>query len=171
MNPTQNRRILLVDDMPSIHAEFRKVLSAAAPVSTLAELEAALSGTAAPEPSLTTVFEMDSAYQGIEALQKLKEARQDGRPYGVAFIDVRMPPGWDGIETCEQLWKEDPNLQIVFCTAYSDHGWPAIVARLDVRDRLLILKKPFDPIEVYQLANVLAAKWNLARYAALNRHP
>jgi diguanylate cyclase (GGDEF)-like protein/PAS domain S-box-containing protein len=166
MNLTQNRRILLVDDLPSNHADFRKVLGSAAPVSTLAELEAALSGTTLPEPSMTTVFEMDSAYQGIEALQKLKEARQDGRPYAMAFIDVHMPPGWDGIETVERLWQEDPTLQIVFCTAYSDHAWLAVLARLEVRDRLLILKKPFDRFEVYQFANALTTKWNLARQAA-----
>jgi CheY-like chemotaxis protein len=67
---------------------------------------------------------MDSAYQGQEALEKLKSARAAGRPYAMAFIDVRMPPGWDGIETVEQLWKEDPSLQVVLCTAYSDHAWP-----------------------------------------------
>jgi diguanylate cyclase (GGDEF)-like protein/PAS domain S-box-containing protein len=166
MNLTPNRRVLLVDDLPSIHDDFRKVLSAAAPVPALAELKAALFGTAAPEPSVTIVFEMDSAYQGVQALQKVRDALQSGRPYAMAFVDVRMPPGWDGVETVEQLWKEDPNLQIVFCTAYADYAWPTVIARLDVRDRLLILKKPFDPIEVYQFANALTTKWNLARQAA-----
>jgi diguanylate cyclase (GGDEF)-like protein/PAS domain S-box-containing protein len=166
MNLSPNRRVLLVEDLPSIHEDFRKVLAAAAPVSTLVELEAALFGIAAPEPIESAVFEMDSAYQGLEALEKLKAARREGRPYAMAFIDAGMVPGWDGVETVEQLWKVDPSLQVVLCTAYSDHAWPRVLARLDVRDRLLILKKPFDPIEVYQFANALTTKWNLARQAA-----
>lgn len=162
MNLTPNRRVLLVDDLPSIHDDFRSVLGAAAPISALAELEAVLLGNAVPEPCASTVFEMDSAYQGAEALQLLTEARQDGRPYALAFIDARMPPGWDGVETVERLWQEDPDLQIVFCAAYSDHAWPAVLSRLDLKDRLLILKKPIVPLEVFQLANVLTTKWNLA---------
>lgn len=167
MSAPLNRRILLVDDLPSIHEDFRKVLAASAPVSTIAELEAAIFGTAAPTPTQSIAFELDSAFQGQEALEKLKSARATGRPYAMAFIDVRMPPGWDGIETVEQLWKEDPSLQVVLCTAYSDHAWPTVLARLEVRDRLLILKKPFDPIEVYQLASTLTTKWNLAQQAGL----
>jgi diguanylate cyclase (GGDEF)-like protein/PAS domain S-box-containing protein len=166
MNLTPNRRVLVVEDLPSIHEDFRRALAAAAPVSTLVELEAALFGTAAPEPGESPLFEMDSAYQGLEALEKLKAARHAGRPYAMAFIDAGMVPGWDGVETVEQLWKEDPTLQVVLCTAYSDHAWPRVLARLDIRDRLLILKKPFDPIEVYQFANALTTKWNLARQAA-----
>jgi diguanylate cyclase (GGDEF)-like protein/PAS domain S-box-containing protein len=165
MSVAQNRRVLLVDDLSSIHDDFRKVLGASGPASTLAELESVLFGTVAPEPAASTVFEMDSAFQGAEALEKLKGARQEGRPYAMAFIDVRMPPGWDGIETVEHLWSEDPSLQIVLCTAYSDHEWPTVLARLDTRDRLLVLKKPFDPVEVYQFANALTTKWNLARQA------
>ena len=161
-----NRRILLVDDLPSIHEDFRKVLVSTAPVSSLVELEAALFGTPALAPAQSIVFEMDSAFQGREALEKLKAARAEGRPYAMAFIDVRMPPGWDGIETIEQLWKEDPSLQVVLCTAFSDYAWPAVLARLDARDRLLILKKPFDPIEVYQFASALTTKWNQALQAS-----
>ena len=87
-------------------------------------------------------------------------------PYAMAFIDMRMPPGWDGVETVEQLWLEDPRLQIVFCTAYSDYSWAEVLTRLDVRDRLLILKKPFDAIEVYQFANALTTKWQMTEQAA-----
>jgi diguanylate cyclase (GGDEF)-like protein/PAS domain S-box-containing protein len=166
MTALPNRRILLVDDLPSIHEDFRKVLVSTAPVSNLAELEAALFGTAPPTPTESIVFEMDSAFQGEEALEKLKSARAAGRPYAMAFVDVRMPPGWDGVETVENLWKEDPDLQVVLCTAYSDHAWPAVLAHLEMRDRLLILKKPFDPIEVYQLVSTLTTKWNLARQAS-----
>ncbi len=78
-----------------------------------------------------------------------------------------MPPGWDGVETVDRLWKEDPDLQIVFCAAYSDHAWPAVLVRLELKDRLLILKKPIVPLEVFQLANTLTSKWNLAHQATL----
>jgi diguanylate cyclase (GGDEF)-like protein/PAS domain S-box-containing protein len=89
-----------------------------------------------------------------------------GIPYAMAFIDMRMPPGWDGVETVEHLWSADPRLQIVFCTAFSDYSWPQVLTRLDVRDRLLILKKPFDAIEVYQFANALTTKWQMTEQAA-----
>src|SRR5207244_11882481 len=84
----------------------------------------------------------------------------------MAFVDMRMPPGLDGIETVERLWQEDPMLQIVLCTAYSDYSWAEVLARLDVRDRLLILKKPFDVIEVYQFASALTTKWQMTTQAA-----
>jgi YesN/AraC family two-component response regulator len=111
-------------------------------------------------------FEMDSAYQGLEALEKVHSMRLAGRPFAMAFIDMRMPPGWDGVETVERLWLEDPRLQIVLCTAYSDYSWPEVLTRLQVRDRLLILKKPFDAIEVYQFANALTTKWQMTEQAA-----
>ena len=74
-----------------------------------------------------------------------------------------MPPGWDGVETIEKLWQVDSELQTVICTAFADYSWQEMVARLGRSDRLLILKKPFDPIEVRQLASALTEKWNLSR--------
>jgi signal transduction histidine kinase len=85
----------------------------------------------------------------------------------MAFVDMRMPPGWDGVETIERLWQVDPRLQVVICTAYSDTSWEEVLDRLDARDRLLILKKPFDNIEVRQLASALTAKWEMTQQAAL----
>ena len=182
MNTLDNRRILLVDDMPEIHADFRKILAresaaAAAPadaglIPSDADLEAdeaILFGTKKPaklHPPSPRGFDMDSAFQGQEALEKLGSALAQERPYALAFIDMRMPPGWDGVETVEHLWRADPRLQVVFCTAYSDHSWKEVLERLDVRDRLLILKKPFDPIEVYQFAHALTTKWTRAEQAA-----
>ncbi len=92
-------------------------------------------------------------------------ARNEGRPYAVAFVDMRMPPGWDGLETIEHLWEVDAELQVVICTAYTDHSWEDIVSRLGHDDRLLILQKPFSSIEVSQAATALTRKWNLARQA------
>jgi len=110
-------------------------------------------------------FQIDSAFQGEEGLEKVRAAAAAGAPYAVAFVDVRMPPGWDGIETIARIWKEFPDLQMVVCTAYSDYSWDEMLGTLVVEDRLLILKKPFDTIEVAQLASALTTKWDLTRRA------
>jgi diguanylate cyclase (GGDEF)-like protein/PAS domain S-box-containing protein len=164
MITSENRRVLFVDDMPSIHEDFRKILCAAPTSIDLDAEEALLFGGQTAATSLS--FEMDSAFQGAEALEKVQASLENGAPYAMAFIDMRMPPGWDGVETVERLWQADPRLQIVFCTAYSDYSWKEILQRLEVRDRLLILKKPFDPIEVYQFASALTTKWQMTEQAA-----
>ena len=165
MNTSQNRRILLIDDMPAIHEDFRKILMPQAPErAELSAVEAALFGD---EPkAAVAAFGLDSAYQGQEGLAKVQASLQADRPYALAFVDMRMPPGWDGLETIEQLWRADARLQIVICTAFADHSWDDVLERLDVRDRLLILKKPFDAIEVCQLASTLTAKWEMTQQAA-----
>lgn len=168
MNPNPeraNRRILIVDDVTSIHLDFRKILCADADAEpSLDTLEQTLFGT-------TTVarqaFILDSAYQGQEALDLVNRALATNTPYAMAFIDMRMPPGWDGLQTIEQLWNVDPNLQIALCTAYSDYSFEAIEARLKYNDQLLILKKPFDHLEIRQMASALTWKWQLAQDAAL----
>jgi diguanylate cyclase (GGDEF)-like protein/PAS domain S-box-containing protein len=164
MDTLENRRVLLVDDTPAIHEDFRKSLAAAASVGAVGEHEAMLFGTTARAASIS--FEMDSAFQGEEAIAKVRASLQANRPYAMAFVDLRMPPGMDGVATVERLWKEDPRLQIVMCTAYSDYSWMDVLNRLEARDRLLILKKPFDPVEVYQLANALTTKRKLSEQAA-----
>ncbi|MNF64395.1 Sensor protein ZraS [compost metagenome] len=166
MSTLHNRRILLIDDTPSIHEDFRKILL----LDTQAEaeldaVEAALFGEEVKASA--PAFELDSAYQGQEGLAKVCQAMRANRPYALAFVDMRMPLGWDGVETIEQLWQEDPRLQIVICTAYADYSWEEVLDRLDSRDRLLILKKPFDNIEVCQLANTLTVKWEMTQQAAL----
>ncbi|MFC5523262.1 ATP-binding protein [Polaromonas jejuensis] len=165
MNTLQNRHILLVDDMPSMHEDFRKILTARPAARDLDDVEAALFGQAAPLSG--DGFELDSAYQGHEGVAKVEASVRAGRPYAMAFVDMRMPPGWDGVETIERLWRIDPQVQIVICTAYSDYPWEEVLARLDVQDRLLVVKKPFDVIEVSQLAKTLTTKWELARQATL----
>jgi signal transduction histidine kinase len=166
MTTLHNRRILLIDDTPTIHADFRKILLL--DTQTEAELdavEAALFGEEAKADA--PPFELDSAFQGQEGLAKVCQSMRANRPYALAFVDMRMPLGWDGVETIERLWQEDPRLQIVICTAYADYSWEEVLDRLDSRDRLLILKKPFDNIEVCQLANTLTAKWEMTQQAAL----
>jgi len=165
MNIAPNRRILVVDDLPAIHEDFRKILMpAAAQADGLSEMEAALFGDA--PKAATPGFEIDSAYQGQEGLAMVEASLLAGRPYAMAFVDMRMPPGWDGVQTIERLWQADARLQVVICTAFTDHSWEEVLARLEARDRLLILKKPFDAIEVHQLASTLTAKWQTTQAAA-----
>ncbi|WP_237886892.1 ATP-binding protein [Pseudomonas sp. PGPR40] len=166
MSDLSNRRILLIDDTPSIHEDFRKILTpTSAQHAELDEMEAALFGSEVKSPNL--LFELDSAYGGQEGLGKLIQALQENRPYALAFVDMRMPEGWDGAQTIEHLWQKDPLLQVVVCTAYSDYSWDELLERLHAHDRLLILKKPFDNIEVQQMANTLLTKWEMTERASI----
>ncbi len=166
MEQQQNRRILLVDDNESIHADFRKVLQ------TDSALTAAVESAAASifdEPVARRApvagFEIDSAYQGEEALARVLKSVERARPYALVFVDVRMPPGWNGVETVRRIWQVDSHLQVVICTAYSDYSWPEMIDELGESDSFVILKKPFDNIEVRQLASALVVKWSLAQQA------
>ena len=169
MQEEKNRRILIVDDNRTIHEDFRKILAARADTGALDRAEAELLGTPlneAPAPE-AEVFDLDSAYQGQEAWEMVKAAVASGSRYAMAFVDMRMPPGWDGVETIAKMWDTDPGIQVVICTAYSDYSWEEIIRKLGHVDRLLILKKPFDTVEVCQLACALTQKWHLAKHAHL----
>jgi PAS domain S-box-containing protein len=160
-------RILIVDDNPSIHEDFRKILGPKTPSHLrLEDAESALFGPGAAAAERAG-FRIDSAFQGQEALTLVQKALGEKDPYVLAFVDVRMPPGWDGVETLYRIWQCAPDLQAVICTAYSDYSWDEMTRRLSQTDNLLILKKPFETVEVLQLANALARKWILARQANL----
>jgi diguanylate cyclase len=165
----ENVRILIIDDNAAIHEDFRRILAAAAEDdASLSEAENLLFGDAAAAPAHHPAYALDFALQGQQAVQCVKRARADGHRYAVAFVDMRMPPGWDGLETIERLWEEDPDVQIVICSAHSDYDWRDIFERLGHSDKLLILKKPFEPIEVLQCASALSRKWQHER--ALEAH-
>ena len=107
-----NDRILVVDDNPSIHADIRKILcpdNANNP--RLNQIEAALFEGDQPVAQ-TMRFELNSAYQGQEGLEMVKQALAENRPYAMAFVDMRMPPGWDGVETIARIWEVYPELQM-----------------------------------------------------------
>lgn len=157
----QNHRVLVIDDNQAIHGDFRKILEPNAGEESFVQARAALFG----DPTLSEVFEqfeLDCVDQGQDGLILAQRARNEGRPYAVAFVDMRMPLGWDGLETIERLWKEDAGVQVVICTAYSDQPWEEITNRIGRNDKLLILQKPFNSIEVLQLATALCRKWDLA---------
>ncbi|QDU55256.1 ATP-binding response regulator [Aeoliella mucimassa] len=159
-----NTRILIVDDNPAIHEDYRKILALDTEDEALDELSALVFGDEASSTDVPT-FELISAHQGQEAYELVKRSQLENTPFAMAFVDMRMPPGWDGLQTIEHLWQVDPRLQVVICTAFSDYSWSEIIERIPYRDRLLILKKPFDNVEVCQLAIALTQKWDLERHA------
>jgi signal transduction histidine kinase len=166
-DPKLNHRILVIDDNKAIHDDFRKILCKDDnPPDGLEEKEAAMFDET---PSVITLpeFQIDSAFQGQEGLALIEKSLLEEHPYSLAFVDVRMPPGWDGVETAMQIWKKYPELQVVICTAYSDYSWEDMLDKLGYTDRLVILKKPFDNIEVLQLAISMTEKWRLFLQAKL----
>ena len=165
---TLNRRILVIDDSPNILQDFRKILC---PVKAFipdawAEFSQDLFDETFSDGSKEP-FELDCVDNGMAGCDLVKQAKTHGSPFAVAFLDVRLPNGWDGIETVERLWDEDPGVQVVLCTAYPDFGWSEVLPRLGHRDQLLILRKPFDPIEVWQLSTALTMKWHWTQQARL----
>jgi len=159
-----NYRLLIVDDNEAIHNDLKKILLPAETDADLAADEEFLFGVTS---TAGVAFDIDSAFQGQDGLECVRQAKASGRPYALAFVDVRMPPGWDGVETIGHLWEADPDLQIVICTAHSDYNWHDISRRLGLSDSFVVLKKPFDIIEVIQLAHALTAKWTSQHQARM----
>lgn len=156
-------RLLVIDDNRAIHDDFRKILIPNPALSALESMEADLFGENVEVKEEQQCFTIDSAFQGKDGLELVRQSMAKGQPYSLAFVDMRMPPGWDGIETIQHIWKEDPELQVVICSAYSDHSWSEISHRLGSSDRLLILKKPFDNVEITQMAHAMSRKCVLNR--------
>lgn len=167
-----NTRILIVDDNESIHEDFRKVLVQERSDDQLAldELESELFGDEEDSKENTVddfelSYQVESAFQGRDAIQMVNSADKAGHPYALVFMDVRMPPGLDGIETISRIWRNHPYAEMVLCTAYSDYTWDDIVEKLGSTDKLLFLRKPFDAVAVQQMALSLVKKWNLGEQA------
>ncbi len=159
-------RILIVDDNLNIHRDFDLVLLDNLDNPELDADERRMYGPAAEASITKPACTLDHALSGLEGIERVREALAQDRPYQVAFVDIRMP-GIDGVETIERVWQIDPRIQIVICTAYADYSWEDLARRLGPTDKLLLLKKPFDNIEVTLLASTLTQKWFLARQAAL----
>jgi len=154
------RRILVIDDSEAIHQVFCRILcpEKARDMTELDAMERVLFGGASPGAAVVPgeVFELDSAFQGEEGLAKVREALAAGRPYALVFLDYRMPPGWNGVETLRHLRTVAPELPVVLCSAYSDHSWQEIAQEFGGTPPLAELKKPFDQVALHQMALTLS---------------
>ncbi len=163
--PTNRHRILVIDDNEDIHADIRSILTSHEGEEDdveLSELERKLFGESRKRNN-TERFEVESAKQGKEGFELVQSARTENDPFCVAFVDVRMPPGWDGIETIGHIRRVDSDVQIIICTAYSDYSADQLIEKFESSDNLFVLKKPFEKVEIYQMASALAKKWSLHR--------
>ncbi|MBU2512567.1 response regulator [bacterium] len=165
MDHSSNHRILIIDDNKNIHEDFRKILLPGVDTSSIDKISRELFGEDEDlkysKRIVDVEYQIDSAYQGEEGVNMIKKAVEENRPYTLAFVDMRMPPGWDGLTTIEHIWEIDADVQIVMCTAYADYSWKDIIDRLTNTNNLLILKKPFENIEVKQITRSLIEKWQL----------
>ena len=164
----RNIRIIVIDDNPAIHDDIKKALQGSDLNPALDDLRALVLGESSTAPRANPVaaaMQFESAFQGEDGLRLVEQAVAADDRFAVAFVDMRMPPGWDGLETIERLWKADPELQVVLCTAFSDHSWADMYERLGSSDQLLVLKKPFDAIAACQMAHALVGKWVRSREA------
>lgn len=172
MNEQTEFRILVIDDNPAIHMDFQKILKMKQEkevneqINKLGDMVfGEVIDKSAKIADFNTIdlpiFQLDFASQGEEGVQCIKDSQANGKVYALIFVDIRMPPGIDGIETIKRIWKINSEIEIVICTAYSDYSWEETINELGVRDNLLILKKPFDSLAVRQLAYSLTKKWRL----------
>ncbi len=166
----KTRRILIVDDNHSIHEDLKAILIhknlsekdiETKKLETELFDEQSASGTDYSDIDIT--YRIDDAYQGHEAITMVKEAEKEGHPYSLIFMDVRMPPGIDGIQTIHYIWNEFPNIEVVICTAYSDYSWDSIIKTLGSNNNLFFLKKPFESLTIKQIALSLTNKWDFNR--------
>lgn len=151
----ESARLLIIDDNPSIHNDVRKILASDSPDDDLRAMEAMLFNDQPSEDRHAPTYRIDSADQGQAGVEMARRAIDDGDPYILAIVDMRMPGGWDGLETIEHLWQIDGRVQTLICTAYSDYSWSEICQRLGESERLRMLKKPFGTQEFQQLIETL----------------
>ncbi len=170
----KSRKILIADDNRDIHEDIKYILDSSA--SALADYQETKSlkeelfgedGSSGKHEVIVDIrYRIEDAYQGEEAVQMVEAARKSGDPYSVIFMDVRMPPGMDGIQAIERIWEIDPDIEVVICTAYSDYSWDQIVAKLGQNDNLLFIRKPFDSVSLKQITLAMTTKWSLKRQIA-----
>ena len=164
--PNRNTRVLIVDDQDAIHDDFQEILNRQNR-ETASDTFAAAFLPADSKRSTTDLptFELTHASSGDEAYQMIKAAQAANQPFAVAFIDIRMPPGMDGIETIRQIRKFEKNLEIVIMTAYMDKPLYEIVTNMEMPHKLLYIRKPVMRVEIQMITFSLVEKWNVEQKA------
>jgi two-component system response regulator AtoC len=162
-----NNRVLVVDDEENIHQDLDEMLKPGLSSATTDDMVKAFGSHA--DKTFLPNFEMLHAKSGKEAYDKVKESLEDNDPIAVAYVDMRMPPGWDGAETIRKIREIDKNIEIVIMTAYTDKLLSEIIHDMELLDKLLYIKKPFAREEIQQMTISLVEKWNVGLESEINR--
>ena len=162
-----NYRVLIVDDENGIHSDFKDMLNPNRRGALTDELAETLLGEVSEKKtSFLPNFELLHAKSGEEAYDIIRAGKSSDRPIAVAYIDVRMPPGIDGVEAIRRIRQIEKDIELVIMTAYTDKPLPEIVRDMELLNKLLYIRKPFAPEEVQQITLSLAEKWNVERELA-----
>ncbi len=162
-NAVSAARILVVDDEQRILDEYAYVLGQPPALKegqkALDDLEAELFGDREPASEEPVMFDVMTCRQGQDAVVAVEQAVRSNKPFSVVFLDVRMPPGIDGVTTAERIRALDPSINIVFVTGYSDVRPEAMAERVPPADKMIYCQKPLQASELKQFARALSAKW------------
>ena len=154
-----NYRVLVVDDQGEIHQDFEEMLTPGFTAALTDDLADAFASEV--DESFLPKFKLLHARSGSEAYDIVKTTIETGDPIAVAYVDIRMPPGMDGIETTQRIRAIDENIEIVLMSAYTDKSIGEIVHEMDLLHKLLYIRKPFAREEIQQITLALAEKWNV----------
>ena len=156
-------RVLAVDDEELILKIYREVLLIKTGNrgihSEMSDLEAKLFGKGKTKPAEGFSFDLVTCHQGDEAIAAVKQAVEEDNPFALVMLDIRMPPGPDGVKTAESIRELDPLIEILMVTGYSDIDPGEIAKRIYPPHKLLYIQKPFHPQEIYQFVCTLCSKW------------
>lgn len=154
-------KILVIDDNEEIHKDFEKILGNSRVAADLRSVEHELFGSAPVVPSAERRdCRIVLASQGKDGFELFRNQYQSD-PFDVVFVDMRMPPGWDGLRTIKEIWAICPEQFIVLCSAYSDYSFDSLRRELGDRPNFLILAKPFHSQEVQQIVHSVTNRDNL----------
>ena len=162
-----NYRVLIVDDQEEIHNDFEEMLAPSAAKRATDDLARAF--VSETDTAFLPKFQLFHATSGEEAAEMVRGGKEAGSPFAMAYIDVRTPPGTDGIETVRQIRTFEHDIEIVIMTAYSDKTLPEIVNDMELLHKLLYIRKPFSREEIQQITLALVGKWNIEQELAKNR--
>ncbi|HGJ66080.1 TPA: response regulator [bacterium] len=164
-NKNGNNRILIVDDQEEIHEDFEEMLKPSSKISLTDSLALAF-GSAAEDTGFLPNFELIHARSGQEAFDIVQKSLENEKPIAVIYMDVRMPPGWDGIKTTQKIREIDKDVEVVIMTAYNNKPLSEIIRNIDLLHKLLYIRKPFAREEVQQITISLVEKWNVEKELA-----
>ena len=157
-----NYRVLIVDDEDGIHRDFKDMLNPNRRQALTDELAETLLGEVSENKTFFLPnFELLHAASGEEAYDIIYAGRASNCPIAVAYIDVRMPPGIDGVEAIRRIRQIEKDIELGIMTAYTDKPLPEIVRDMELLNKLLYIRKPFAPEEVQQITLSLVEKWNV----------